>query len=182
MPLALDFTTGSTTPEELALIQRLVGDTEHLAGPIIEIGSLLGATTVRMAAASPGPRKIIAVDAYCWNPWNFTPDTHFDLARLVMAQGILAGKIELVRADKAEFYRTYRGPAPSLVFLDAIHTYEETKLDVEWALRAGAQVISGHDYGNQWPGVQKVVEEFGGRARQAGSVWVLDNERARKAA
>lgn len=42
-------------------------------------------------------------------------------------------QVEQLRMDKADFFSSYNGPAPSLVFLDAIHNYEHTKLDIESA-------------------------------------------------
>lgn len=75
--------------------------------------------------------------------------------------------------DKNLFYATYWGPAPSLVFLDAIHTYEETKKDIEWAKSVDAALIVGHDYIDRFPGVKKVVHEFGGPKQIAGAVFLL---------
>jgi len=75
--------------------------------------------------------------------------------------------------DKNPFYETYRGPSPALVFLDADHTYEETKKGVLWAKSVGAQLIAGHDYSAEFPGVQQVVHEFGGPRETGGIVFLL---------
>jgi hypothetical protein len=45
------------------------------------------------------------------------------------------------------------------VFLDADHSYEETRSDIEWALAAGARIIAGHDYSVEHPGVVRAVDE-----------------------
>ena len=52
-----------------------------------------------------------------------------------------------------------------MVFLDAIHDYEETKKDIEWARLVGAKIIAGHDYCDEFPGVKQIVDEMGGPAR-----------------
>ena len=41
------------------------------------------------------------------------------------------------------------------------------------ARSAGAQIISGHDYSAEFPGVIEVVDEAGGPAQLVGSVWRL---------
>jgi hypothetical protein len=83
------------------------------------------------------------------------------------------GHVERVRMDKSEFYRTYRGPRPAMVFLDAIHDYEGTKEDIAWARRYGAGIIAGHDYCDAFPGVRQIVDESGGPRELGGTVWVL---------
>ena len=160
-------------PEGVALLRELVRESSQFDGPIIEIGTLLGITATEMALVKAPHQQIKTVDLYCWNPWGLSPDVHADLAAQVLYYLIEKGDVEVIRADKNEYFRSYKGPAPSMVFLDAIHDYEETKKDIEWAKRAGAKIISGHDYCDQFPGVMKVVDEFGGPRRLGGSVWVL---------
>jgi hypothetical protein len=75
--------------------------------------------------------------------------------------------------DKNDFYAAYEGPPPAMVFLDAWHDYDQTKIDIEWARRAGAKIISGHDYCEEFPGVKQAVDEFGGPRELAASVWLL---------
>ena len=86
---------------------------------------------------------------------------------------VQTGHVEQLRMDKALFYKNYRGPAPSLVFLDATHSYEETKKDIEWAKSLGVPLISGHDYSDQFPGVKQVVQEFGGPKELGATVFLL---------
>ena len=159
--------------EAVPFIQKLVRESRRFPGPIIEIGTLLGITTTNIALAKAPEQKIITVDLYCWNPWGLPPETHRALAATVLHYLIQSGDVEQVCQDKNAFIRTYRGPAPSLVFLDAIHTYEETKVDIEWARRIGAKIIAGHDYSDAFPGVKKIVDECGGPRERSASVWVL---------
>jgi hypothetical protein len=159
--------------EGIPLIKKLVRDAAAHPGPIVEVGTLLGVTTTTMALAKAPQQKIITVDLYCWNPWGLTPDAHAALTAQVLHYLVETGHVERVRMDKNDFYRTYRGPAPSLAFLDAMHDYEETKKDIEWARRIGAATIAGHDYCDEFPGVKRIVDEMGGPRELAGSVWVL---------
>ncbi len=160
-------------PEAIAFIQRLVRESSQYPGPIIEVGTLLGVTTTNIALAKSPQQKIITVDNYCWNPWGLPPDVHAALAKQVLQYLISTGQVEQIRMDKNEFFSGYRGPAPTMVFLDAVHDYEETKKDIEWAKQAGAKIIAGHDYSDEFPGVKQAVDEFGGPREQCASVWLL---------
>ena len=160
----------------LELLKQLVREAAAFDGPIIEIGTLLGITATHMALAKQPKQKIITVDNYCWNAWNLPADAHFALARQVLLYLAATGEVQQLRMDKAKFYESYSGPPPSLVFLDAWHTYEETKKDIEWAIRCGARLIAGHDYCDKFPGVIAVVDEFGGPRTLRGSVWVLNDQ------
>jgi hypothetical protein len=159
--------------EGIPLIQRAVRESRRHPGPIIEIGTLLGITTTNMALVKAPEQKIITVDVYCWNPWGLTPDVHAALTGQLLHYLVETGHVERLRIDKNEFYRTYQGPAPAMVFLDAWHDYEETKKDIEWAQRVGARIISGHDYCDEFAGVKQIVDEVGGPRELAGTVWVL---------
>jgi predicted O-methyltransferase YrrM len=174
-PALIPVDVGQATLDESEqnLLRDLVGQASQHRGPIVEIGTLIGATTTRMALWKSPQQRIITVDNYCWNPWRLPPELHYALAAQVLFSVVASGQVEQVRMDKCEFFRTYRGPAPALVFLDAWHTYEETKIDIEWARGMGASIVCGHDYCQQFPGVIQVVDEFGGPAQLRGSVWSL---------
>jgi hypothetical protein len=159
--------------EAIPFIQQLVRESRQYPGPIIEVGTLLGVTTTNMALAKAPEQKIITVDLYCWNPWGFSPDAHEALTAQMLHYLVQTGHVERLRIDKNEFFRTYQGPAPSLVFLDAWHDYEETKKDLEWAKLVGAKIISGHDYCDEFSGVKQAVDEFGGPRQLGGSAWRL---------
>ena len=142
----LDVRQSTLNEAERNLLRQLVEQAGNNGGPIIEIGTLIGVTTTRMALWKSARQRIITVDNYRQNP---------------------------SRMDKSEFYRVYDGPAPALVFIDAVHTYEHTKADVQWARRVGASIICGHDYCERFPGVMQAVDEFGRLAQLRGSLWSL---------
>lgn len=139
----------------------------------MEIGTLFGITATHMALAKKPEQKIITVDNFCWNPWHLSAERHYMLAKYVLNYLIETGHVELIRMDKNAFYESYAGPPPALVFLDAWHTYEETKKDIEWAHRAGAKIIAGHDY---YEGVKQIVDECGGPSELVEGLWVLPPE------
>jgi glycosyltransferase involved in cell wall biosynthesis len=60
-----------------------------------------------------------------------------------------------------------------MVFIDALHTYEGVKADIEaWKDKAEV-VLCGHDYCDAWPEVKRAVDEaFGQPDEVHGSIWV----------
>ncbi len=159
--------------DELSLLRTLVREVTDVSGPIIEIGTLIGVTTTEIALADAGCHEIITVDNYCWNPWLLKTETHAATTAQMLRYLVATNRVQRVEMDKQKYFEQYSGPAPSLVFLDAWHTYDETKKDILWAKSVGAAVISGHDYCAEFEGVVKVVDEFGGPKRLAGRLWVL---------
>jgi hypothetical protein len=110
---------------------------------------------------------------FYWNPWGLTSEQHRDITTQMLYYLTQTNHVELVVSCKNAFYETYRGEPPALVFLDAMHDYPETAKDIAWARSAGAQIISGHDYSTEFPGVIEAVDEAGGPAQLVGSVWRL---------
>jgi hypothetical protein len=155
-------TSGQISLEEAIFPAELTREARG-NGPIIEIGTLFGSST-KVILVNKGPQQpLIAVDLFCWNPSQLTQTQHYMVTTLGLHA--FAGKtsgLSIIQADKNEFYRTYSAPPPALVFLDANHTYEETRKDIEWAKGSGASIICAHDYVSDWPGVIKAVDEAGG--------------------
>jgi hypothetical protein len=145
----------------------------HSERPIIEIGALFGFSTKIILLNKSPAQRLIAVDMFKWNPANLTPNEHFAITDLSLRAFAGGETYEIVRANKNDFYRTYNGPPPSLVFLDADHSYEETRKDIDWAIAVRAGIICGHDYSPICPGVVQAVDEAGGASRICGSLWRL---------
>jgi hypothetical protein len=164
---------GTLSEEELAFLEELIRATNDLSGPIVEIGTLFGLATVQLAVWKAPGRRIITVDDYSWNPWGLNRRAHALLTSRVLHALTRSGEVTPLVMEKKDFYRSFKGERPSLVFLDAVHTYEETMADIAWAKRIGAQTVSGHDYSDEFPGVKQAVDESGRLARLVGSLWVL---------
>lgn len=165
---------GTLTEVEYGFVRELVERANTQPGDIVEIGTLFGYTAQRLASWKAADKKIITVDQYSWNPLLLSPAEH----EAVVAQNFYYlrehGHLEMVRADKNAFYasRTF-DPPPAMVFLDAVHSFEETLKDIQWAQRIGVPIISGHDYSDMHPGVIEAVKTSGGAEKVVGTVWVL---------
>jgi hypothetical protein len=166
-------TSGQIFLEEARFLAELTRETRG-DRPIIEIGNLFGCATKVLLLNKDPQQPAIAVVLFCWNPAQLTQTQHHLVTELGLYTfaGHTSG-LSIVRADKNEFYRTYNGPSPALVFFDAAHTYEETRKDIEWAKASGASIICGHDYVPDWPGVIKAVDEAGGVSEICGGLWCL---------
>ena len=129
--------------------------------PIIELGTLFGVSTKALFYAKPRPTPLISVDNYSWNPLLLSRSAHRRQTTRKWAQLQGDYHVELRDMDREAFYASYEGPPPFLVFLDAIHTYEATRTDLQWALKVKSDIICTHDYQSGWPGVIRAVDEVG---------------------
>ena len=164
---------GEISVSEAIFLGNLVRDLYNNK-PIIEIGTLFGRSTLIMAYQKKVEQKIITVDNYSWNPFEIPSDLHYSITKKILSHAIEKLNVNQVRMDKRVFYETYSGESPALVFLDAIHEYEDTKEDIYWAMQVNAKIICGHDYDNfSYPGVVEAVNEFGGYRHFKESLWVL---------
>ena len=165
-------TGGEITLSEARFLGDLAAELSF-DGPIIEIGTHFGFSTYVLSLFKAQARELISVDNYSWNALSLAPAQQWDATRHFLRDALASHNVKLFATDKAQFFDTYRGPAPALVFLDADHSYEETKKDLQWALKSGAQTITGHDYCAAFPGVMRAVDESGGCAERVGSLWRL---------
>jgi hypothetical protein len=155
-PYALE---SSISIEEARFLTKIVKEADEFEGPIIEIGTLFGGSTLVIINAKKAMRKFITVDNFRWNPAGLDRNVHKDITNKKISEAIEKYSVELIDSDKLDFYENYSDPPPSLVFFDADHSYEGTLEDLLWAKNIGAKIISGHDYSEQHPGVMKAVNE-----------------------
>lgn len=165
-------TPGQISLREAIFLSQLVKCLDQ-PGPIVEIGTLFGWSTRVMTLAKPPEKELITVDSYGWNPLGLSESAHFDVTSAILAESKLYLNVKQIRQDKANFYQSYSGAAPALIFLDAMHTYDETRKDLEWATKFNNSIICLHDYTDLWPGVIQAVDELGGPHRIEGSLCAL---------
>ena len=169
---ALTLPVGQIRLDESRFLGELVSSLDR-PGPIIEVGTLFGWSTRVMALFKAPERELITVDNYTWNPLGLPTSRHRDSTARALAEAVMSHNVKIVTSDKNRYYETYAGPPPALVFLDAIHSYEETRKDIEWARRVGAGVVCLHDYSADHPGVTRAVDEAGGPKRLVQSLAVV---------
>lgn len=166
---------------ELALLVRP-------GGLLVEIGSFAGESTrvfldagLRVHAIDPWDNAVR--DRLHEGAWNYNPNHrwHFDMAdaervfdallppypdRLVKRKGYDAGFVE-----------EYAPGSLDAVYIDSIHTFEETTAAIRrWRpkVKAGG-LLAGHDYVSYFPGVMRAVSETLGQPQRvfADTSWVV---------
>lgn len=149
---------------------------------IIEFGTLFGLTTQALAECAPDGCVILTVDNFCWNPLGLTPSLHEAFTRRILKPYLDAGRVRLIAADSEAFRSQTFADVPSLVFLDADHSYEAVRDEIAWARRLGVPTICGHDYGNPLFGVTRAVDEaFPAGVDRAGMCWRAKKEAGSRA-
>jgi len=163
---------GSVYGEELDFLQDLVRRANSIEGPLLEIGTLFGFTTQNMALAKDEDKELITVDNFRWNPLGLSSEAHRDFTMRVLNYVCQRASTKIYEGTNTDFYSSYSGHKPSMVFIDAGHEYEDVMVDIEWAKKMGIPIISGHDYSESLPGVVQAVDEaFGSDIEVIGSVW-----------
>jgi len=81
--------------------------------------------------------------------------------------------LNAIKGRGSEVVKNFADKTFDMVFIDAGHTYEEVKEDIENWLPKAKMLISGHDYYPRvWDGVVKAVDEkFGKPDGVAGTIW-----------
>ena len=144
------------------------------ASLVIDVGCWRGRTTKAMAAVCPG--RIIAVDR---KSGPYTGDTGRNHILKITSQGkiieqfcenlseeIASGKVVPVFENGTDARERVLGILAGLkadfVWIDGDHDYEDVKADIVFykALTKSGGILSGHDYEDSFPGVQRAVEEL----------------------
>jgi hypothetical protein len=151
-------------------------------GPIVEIGTLFGWTTQLLASLKSPEKELIAVENFSWNPFCIPADDHRVVTRRTLHYCIQHCRTRIFDGSARDFYETYNGPTPSMVFIDGDHSYEGVQADIAWALERGVPVIAGHDYQPtlHQPIVRAVNERFTDGFDLFGTVWIARNPAAEK--
>ena len=67
---------GSITEADEAGVALAVQESEQYDGPIVELGTMFGHTTLLIASLKESFRKLITVDDFSWNPFCLPSDVH----------------------------------------------------------------------------------------------------------
>ena len=135
---------------------------------IVEIGSYKGRSTRALADNTHG--TVIAIDDFK-GPREIEVNRNGILEEYRRNTNSCRNLITLVQDHREQ----YIGPGPDMVFIDGAHDYESVLADIiHWSrlLQVGG-LICGHDYGTNWPGVDRAVNQiFEHVERGPDSIWI----------
>jgi len=146
---------GWMTDSELSILKYLASKSKN----VVEIGSWKGRSTKALLESCKG--MVYAVDHWKGSATDITQD-------LVYLKPIYddfiknVGHYENLIVDpgySVDIAKNYENNSIDMVFIDAGHTYEECKADIEAWLPKCRKIIAGHDYTENYTGVVKAVNE-----------------------
>jgi hypothetical protein len=161
-------------------LREAVARAARYPGPIVEIGTLFGWTAQLIAGFKSPEKELIAVDNFSWNPFAIPPDDHRVITRRTLHYCLEHCRTRIFDGTAREFYDSYQGPTPSMVFIDGDHSHEGASADIAWAIERGVPVIAGHDYQTLHLAVMRAVDERFAQVDVTGSVWIADGPSAVK--
>lgn len=134
--------------DEAALLWKAVRAT---AGPMLEIGSRFGGSTVLMLAAGGELRDLVSID---------TAPEHAPESRWFFERQEVSERLTLLQQDSKI---RLAGQRFGLIFIDGDHSYEGVKGDVEahWPNVIPGGLVAFHDAYDQSYGVYRVCGELG---------------------
>ena len=82
--------------------------------------------------------------------------------------------LTILKGYSTDIAKSFNGNKVDMVFIDAEHTYESCKDDIEAWLPKCTKYICGHDYSDNFPGVKQAVNEKFGKVNIVDSLWWVE--------
>jgi hypothetical protein len=158
---------GWSTDEELRFLRRMAFESDS----IVEIGCWKGRSTRELLKACKG--YVYAVDNWRGSKNSateigvFVEDVYNEFIKNV-------GNFEnlvVLKGDSLEMAEAFNGGKADMVYIDAGHSYEECKADIEAWLPKCKKYICGHDY--DCKSVKKAVDEKFKNVEVIDSIWFV---------
>jgi hypothetical protein len=158
---------GWSSDEELRFLRRFAFDSDSVA----EVGSWKGRSTRELLKACKG--KVYAVDH-----WKGSKDFVTEVG--VFAEDVYAefmqnvgifDNLVVLKGNSVDIAKSFNGNKVDMVYIDAGHTYEEVKADIEAWLPKCKKYLCGHDY--CMSEVKKAVDEKFKNVEIIDSIWFV---------
>jgi predicted O-methyltransferase YrrM len=152
----------------------------------VEVGGYKGKSTAFMAVEILNSEKIIKFD--CVDTWEGSPEMKrggefqdHDVVNNTLYEKFLYNIqpvkkiVNPVRHTSVDAAKLYEDNSLDFVFIDADHSYESTREDIDaWLPKIkNGGIISGHDYSKNWPGVVRAVNETFDDIRLYQTCWMV---------
>ncbi len=151
-------------------LAKLAGLTADLAGDVVEVGSWEGRSTIALAAAVT-PDVVHAVDTWQGSTGEISEQLAAERDVFATFTENTAGlNVEAHRMDWRDYFAERQTPI-RFAFIDALHTYDEVKAQIETIrpLLVKGGVICGDD--NHHPPIQQAITDTLGDANLLATLW-----------
>lgn len=157
--------SGNVSTEELVALARVVA--VRRPATLLEIGTFDGRTTRTLAANAPANAEVITLDLPPETPASLPLEARDVVFIDKKASGARfagtpeAARIRQVYGDSANY--DFGKLQVDFAFIDGSHSYEYVMSDsrrVRALLRGGRGIIFWHDYGGEWEGVTRALDEL----------------------
>ncbi len=136
---------------------------------IAEVGSWKGRSTHALLSGCKG--SVTAIDT--WKGATDPKDGTYgqDVFKEFLINTKDFGNLIVNRNESVEAAKRYADGEFDMVFIDATHTYDEVKADIEAWLPKTKRLICGHDYSPHWPEVMRAVDGTLKKDGVVGTIW-----------
>jgi len=162
---------GWMTDKELLVLRALASKSND----VVEIGCWKGRSTKELLDSCRG--TVYAVDHWNGSLHDLTsiPIELHDVYEEFMKNVGNYPNLKVLKGYSADIAKQFDGKV-DMVFIDAGHSYDECKADIEAWLPKAKKIICGHDYEKGWIGVMKAVNEKFKKVNSVDSVWYVNLE------
>jgi predicted O-methyltransferase YrrM len=158
---------GWMTEPEMAVLRYLASKSES----VVEVGSWKGRSTKQLLESCKG--TVYGVDT-----WQGSKDSILTIpaqlesvyAEFIQNVGHYKN-LQILKGLSVDMAQNFNGNRVDMVFIDAGHSYEDCKADIEAWLPKCKKIIAGHDYCDQFPGVMQAVNERFPKVNVVDSIW-----------
>ena len=139
---------------------------------IVEIGSWHGRSTHALLSGCRG--HVVSVDN--WDAELMKPYGDAGAARKSFFDNTKEfTNLAVLEMGSLHAVEAFEDASVDMVFIDADHRHEAVKADILSWLPKARKLLCGHDYGANWPGVDRAVNEiFGDKAKSIGAIWYVN--------
>lgn len=146
----------------------------------VEIGAFMGKSTCYIAQEIKRKNKQIQFDVIDHFQGSSEHKTMlqgkdlFEIFKDNMKKAEVLNSINIISKDANEVVNNYKDHSIDFLYLDAGHSYEEVKNDIQKWLPKVRGTLVGDDYVSVHSGVIKAVNELLGKVRIHGRTWIYE--------
>lgn len=149
-------------------------ETAQQMGSIVEVGSWKGRSTHALLSGCRG--TVHAVDHFlgCETAAGKCTRENAVLENVFQEFQKNVGYLKNLKIHKMssiEAAKNFEDKSIDMIFIDADHSYESLKADIEAWLPKVKRLICGHDYSESTPGVERAVREKFDQVKTIHSIW-----------